>query len=259
MKRVITGRRWGSRFAIGRRTVRKAKLACEVIVAASGLLSSAEASQATNIAPSTAAGFPLKIATFGTSLTAKGGWQDALRVALETCTGGPVVVETIAKSGASSRWALTVVADVLALKPDIVLVEFSANDAALDRLLPLAWSEANIRKIVRQLRSGAPNARIALMAMNPVIGMRGAIRPFLDDYYDVNRTIARDTGLTFIDHRPGWNALSRAALEAAIPDGSHPEPAVATGIIVPNVRKALFESCSQANDRSNAAVPSAAP
>src|SRR5690606_446209 len=129
-------------------------------------------------------------------------------------------------------------------RPDAVLIEFSVNDAALHRLVGLDESAANIRAIVRRIRNDLPAARIYLMTMSPVIGMRGLVRPFLDDHYELYARHAAGLGTGFIDIRPAWAALPPAALEAALPDGSHPDPAVATRLIVPRIGGALAgESC----------------
>ncbi|MFG5121786.1 SGNH/GDSL hydrolase family protein [Methylorubrum sp. POS3] len=188
---------------------------------------------------------PLRVVAFGTSLTARGGWQDALAQTLERCGGRAVTVETIARVGATSRWALEAVADVVARRPDIVLVEFAVNDAALNRLMLPSQSESNLRRIVAVLKSGSPPPRIVLMAMNPVIGLRGAIRPFLDRYYDINARIAESEGLMFVDHRPSWKKLSASELASALPDGSHPRPETASRLIVPALGAALFPDCRE--------------
>lgn len=195
------------------------------------------------VQPSRSEDRPLRIVTFGTSLTARGAWQDALARAIQPCVARPVEVEILARSGASSAWALTAVADVVALRPDIVLIEFSANDAALDRWILPSTSEANLRTIIARLRHGSTVPRIVLMAMNPVIGLRGVLRPFLNYYYDIYARVAAQEGLTFIDHRPGWRALSVSELAAALPDGSHPRSEIATRIIVPAIKEALFPHC----------------
>ncbi|CAO4157338.1 SGNH/GDSL hydrolase family protein [Methylorubrum extorquens] len=186
---------------------------------------------------------PLRVITFGTSLTARGGWQGALAQTLERCTGRAVTVETLARVGATSRWALEAVADVTARHPDIVLVEFAVNDAALNRFMLPSTSEANLRRIVAVLKAGSRPPRILLMAMSPVIGLRGTIRPFLDRYYDINARVAEAEGLMFVDHRPAWRKLSAGELASALPDGSHPRPETASRLIVPAVQAALFPNC----------------
>ncbi|PDS46446.1 acyl-CoA thioesterase [Rhizobium anhuiense] len=180
---------------------------------------------------------PLKIVAFGTSLTARGGWQPALEAELAACLHRPVKVDSVAKSGETSLWALTQVDRVVAEQPDIILIEFYANDAALQRFVSLAQSRKNIGDILDQLRQRLPQARIIVMAMNPFSGLRGLIRPFVDSYISVHQAEAQKRGLEFVDHRPNWQRLAPDDLAAAIPDGSHPLPDIASRIIAPELVK----------------------
>ncbi|ANM11802.1 MULTISPECIES: SGNH/GDSL hydrolase family protein [unclassified Rhizobium] len=180
---------------------------------------------------------PLKIVAFGTSLTARGGWQPALETGLAACLQRPVKIESVAKSGETSLWALTQLDRVVAEQPDIVLVEFYANDAALQRFVSLAQSRKDIGDILDQLRQRLPQARIIVMAMNPFSGLRGLIRPFVGSYISGHQAEAQKRGLEFVDHRPNWQRLTPAALAAAIPDGAHPLPEIAAKIIVPELVK----------------------
>lgn len=184
---------------------------------------------------------PLTIVAMGTSLTARGGWQQPLREALERCLRRPVAVETVARSGASSSWGLKAVDEVAAKGPDVVLVEFATNDAALNRLLTRQASRTNLRAILARLSGLEPKPRIIVMAMNPVFGLRGLLRPFLSCYIEAHRELAAEFGAEFIDHGPAWRALGRQALRGAIPDGIHPEPAAAASVIVPALLGLLSE------------------
>jgi acyl-CoA thioesterase I len=177
----------------------------------------------------------LRLVTFGTSLTASGGWQGALATELERCLGRDVDVINLGKSGMASDWGAQSVGLVIAAKPDIVLIEFSSNDASLRRLVGLKKSQDNIRTIVRSLRNNDPNTRIYLMAMSPALGLRGLIRPYLNAYYDSYISLSKELGTGFIDHRPAWANLSDDQLRTAIPDGTHPDPRVARTVMVPNI------------------------
>ncbi|MGE0231390.1 MAG: SGNH/GDSL hydrolase family protein [Flavobacteriaceae bacterium] len=190
----------------------------------------------------------MTVAAFGTSLTRRGGWQEALAARLQTCLGRPVTVLNLARSGATSEWGLGAVDSVVRQRPDAVLIEFSVNDASLHRFVGLQESGANVRGIVERLKRELPEARIYLMTMSPVIGMRGLIRPFLDDYYALYRDLSQELGTGFIDNRPAWATLSPDELEAALPDGSHPDPAVARRLIVPVIAEALSAGrCGEAD------------
>jgi hypothetical protein len=178
---------------------------------------------------------PVKIVAFGTSLTARGGWQAGLEAKLAACLQRPVRVESVAKSGETSAWALTQLDRVVAEEPDIILIELYANDATVHRFVSLAQSRRNIGEILDQLHRHLPRARIILMAMNPFSGLRGLIRPFVGSYISAHQAEARKRGVEFVDHRPGWERLSPDELAAAIPDGAHPQPEVAARIIVPEL------------------------
>ncbi|PDS29370.1 SGNH/GDSL hydrolase family protein [Rhizobium phaseoli] len=178
---------------------------------------------------------PLKIVAFGTSLTAHGGWQAGLEAKLAACLQRPVRVDSVAKSGETSAWALTQLDRVVAEEPDIILIELYANDATVHRFVSLAQSRRNIGEILDQLHRRLPRARIILMAMNPFSGLRGLIRPFVGSYISAHQAEAQKRGLEFVDHRPGWERLNPDELAAAIPDGAHPRPDVAARIIVPEL------------------------
>lgn len=188
----------------------------------------------------------LKIVTFGTSLTARGGWQEPLREALSACSGREVTIVNLAKAGMASDWGVTQTDKVLAERPDIVLVEFAVNDAALDRFLSLASSGANMEKIVTDLKAGDSKPAIHVMAMSPVSGLRGWIRPYLSQYEDRHAEIARKLGVGFIDHRPAWARLSADEIATAIADGTHPDPDTAGRVMLPGLMKALAGADCQA-------------
>jgi lysophospholipase L1-like esterase len=183
------------------------------------------------------------VVTLGTSLTARGGWQAPLRDALEKCLSRPVKIELVAKSGSTTDWALTQVDRVVSLQPDIVLVEFYVNDAALNRFMTVSRSRNNIERIITSLRERLPDARIVSMIMSPVIGPRGWIRPFLSSYIAAHRAVSDAHGIETIDFSPLWNAMARRELEAAIPDGGHPRPDVAAKIMVPELVRTLAPTC----------------
>lgn len=180
-----------------------------------------------------------KIVTFGTSLTERGGWQLPLQQALSKCLGRPVLVDSVARSGATSEWALEKTEDVIAGKPDIVLVEFYANDAALNRFMTVGRSRKNMAIVLARLKQELPSTRIIVMGMNPIFGIRGFIRPFINSYIDAHRQLAKEMGLDFYDNQPAWAKLTAGELAAAIPDGSHPLPQAASAVIVPGLTQEI--------------------
>jgi lysophospholipase L1-like esterase len=198
----------------------------------------------------------LRIVAFGTSLTARGGWQLPLEAALRDCLQRPVTVETVARSGATSGWAVTMADSVIEKKPDIVLVEFYANDAALNRFMTVNQSRANMDEILSKLKRSLPAAKVIVMGMNPISGIRGFARPFLQSYIDAHRQLAEAKGFDFFDNRPAWLRLSPAELAAAIPDGSHPLPSVAAATIVPGLTAEIAGvGCITSSDMAKGMYP----
>lgn len=182
-----------------------------------------------------AADGPRIVVALGTSLTARGGWQAELARRLGDAAGHPVEVKTVAKSGGTSEWALDHLAEVVALRPDVVLIELHANDGAIDEWISPARSGANMDAILRSLRRDLPTSRFVVMAMNPMHGLRGAIRPFMSWYVDAHRDAAARNGAAFLDIGPMWNQLSDEDIRRAIPDGAHPSPEAAARIVAPTI------------------------
>lgn len=176
-------------------------------------------------------GTPLRIAVFGTSLTAGSHWPEDVTQALQNCLGRPVSLSRIAQPGATSLWARDHVVDVLATSPDIVLIEFAINDADLRNGLSLVGSIATHQAIILALHESRPDLRIVLMTMNPAQGLRGVMRPQLAAYYAAYSDLAALTDSGLVDLYPRWLTLPRAARGLA--DGLHPKDIVARSVIVP--------------------------
>ncbi len=191
--------------------------------------------------PTAAMTAELKIAAIGTSLTARGGWQAPLQKEMSECLGFPVTVTNQARSGETSRSGLQNIGAVLADRPDIVLMEFAANDAALNRFISVSRSVANMRAIVRAVRAQNSRAVIVIQAMNPFWGFRRWVRPFLDQYIDAHAALAQELGIDFIDHRPLWATHPDAEIRRMIPDGAHPLPAYAASMIATHIKSRLIE------------------
>ncbi len=189
------------------------------------------------LAPLRGGADPMRLTVMGTSLTARGLWPDRLGDALSACVGRPVTVTRVARVGANSAWGLAAVETVVASRPDLVLIEFAANDADISDGLWLKDSIATHHSILSRLKSALPDTRIALMTMNPAFGMRGWMRPRLAAYYAAYGPLADAHGAGVIDIYDRWQ--KRADLRAAIPDGLHPGDEAAAAQIVPVVATAV--------------------
>ena len=173
------------------------------------------------------------ISVVGTSLTAYYEWPDILAETLELDLDRPIQVSRVAKGGETSSWGVENIEDIVSQEPDIVLIEFSINDADLRHLISLRQSIENHERLIAGLRSADESVSIILVTMSPAYGLRRGLRPRLAAYYNAYRQIARDTDTGLIDLYPRW--LAYDARRQALPDGLHPTEAAATRLIVPTV------------------------
>jgi len=173
---------------------------------------------------------------FGTSLTARGPWSQALTEDLAACSGIEASVN-VAQPGANSNWALSNIERVIALQPNVVLVEFSINDASLLHGMSGTQSRTNTEAIITQLQDALPAVRVVLMTMNPATGLGWASRPFLGDFYQIYRDVARDKQVELADLMPLWEAHGLDG--ETLPDGVHPSDAAAEAVIVPELARLL--------------------
>ena len=184
----------------------------------------------------------LTIAALGTSLTHEGGWLESLEQTLSSCLDRPIRVLDFGRNGANSSWGVTAIDQIISETPNIVLVEFSVNDANLFKGQSLARSEENIRLIVRDLRHAISSIEIYLMTINPVFGWRSLIRPNLEIYYGNYKKLAAKLNVGYIDNRQRWSALSREELRAGIPDGLHPQAKLAGRLVAPSIASAIVHN-----------------
>lgn len=179
------------------------------------------------------AGGKQTVVTYGTSLTDKGAWAGEVRKYFDLHYPGQVEFHNTAKSGMHSDWGKENLPDrVLAHHPDLVFLEFSANDAATKHGISTARSEANLDAMVRALRQQNPDVDIILQTMNPAWDSPKSApkryagdRPHLDDYYAVYRDYARRHGLPLVDHFPVWDEIRNnepGRFRKMVSDGIHP-------------------------------------
>lgn len=185
-----------------------------------------------DVAPLPASAGPLTILVMGTSLSATASWPDAMAQAVAGCTGRTVHVTRLAAPGADVRWALGQLDRAAAAAPDIVLIEFSMNDA--DILDGIGTAEAALltADLAGRLAAALPRTRLVLMTMNPVSGLARTLqRPWLAAHYRDYRRLAERNDLGLLDLAPRWASL--AGLSTALPDGLHPADSAATSVILP--------------------------
>ena len=176
---------------------------------------------------------PLRLAVFGTSLSAHGyDWPEAVALALGTCLGQAVELIRFALPGAGSEWGVTQVPWVRESAPDLVLLEFAINDADLRDGLFRSAARDTHERLLTALQQELPQSHLVLMTMNPAQGLRGWIRPRLTGHYLDYRSLAAEFDVGLADLYPRWLELSRAerGLEE---DGLHPRPEVVRRIVVP--------------------------
>lgn len=202
------------------------------------LLSGGFGAQSPKDVPAVEDGAPpeqLRIVALGTSLTARATWPEALSRQLAACLDRPVPVAVVAAPGETSRWGLTQIPEVLAARPDVVLVEFTANDADARDGLTLDESRRTHAEILAALRRETLGTKVILMSMNPTHGLRGLLRwrhgAYRAAYHGLAQS-APDIGYLDLDAR--WRQqMTPAQRRAAIPDGLHPRAEVAQMVIVP--------------------------
>lgn len=188
----------------------------------------------------------LRIVVFGTSLSARATWPEAVQAKLSACTGHTVTVERIAKPGAGSKWGLSQIAAVLAQKPDLVIMEFAMNDADLIDGLSPGNSRRATRQIVDALRNDDPDLPLLLLSTNPVAGLAKLKRPLLPLYYQSYSAVAADSKTGLFDAYHRW--MLHDGWQVELPDGVHPDPEAESGLLalpIADIIAAGFDmSCS---------------
>lgn len=178
----------------------------------------------------------LRIVAFGSSLTASYNWPKALGPALSACRGGTTVeVQPIARPGAGSTWGMGAVDQVIAVAPDLVLMEFSINDADLRDGVSLSTARRQHAQILDRLAAELPKTKVLLLTMSPAYGLRGALRPWLAEHYELYPDLAAARGLGVLDLFARWRGVERAVF----PDGLHPQEQMAAELILPPLLAAL--------------------
>lgn len=186
----------------------------------------------------------LSVVAMGTSLTANYSWPAGFGENLSKCLGSPVSVTKVAMAGKGSDWGLTQVQSVLALRPNLVLIEFLLNDSDFFDGVRLQVSIRNHEKILDAIAMDLPETKFALMIMNPVVGLRKISRPKLVKYRQSYVGIAQEYDTGLIDTSSRWASVTD--IEYVNRDGLHPNDALASELLVPMLSEAVGRSLGKA-------------
>lgn len=179
---------------------------------------------------------PFVLAVLGTSLTAASSWPETLVDQLTECLGSPVTLVRVAKSGATSESGLAQMKEAAVVRPDLVLIEFTINDADLRDGVWLARSEQLHREMIARLGEFSAQSRVTLVTMSPAHGLRGWMRPRLTSYEAMYRRLADTLPVNLIDLAPIWRAaLVPGSTKTYLPDGLHPTEIAVTEIAIPQL------------------------
>lgn len=176
-----------------------------------------------------------RIAVLGTSLTARYNWPAVLGEALSACLGKPAALDVVAAAGQTSDWGLDQVERLIAQRPDVVLVEFTVNDADMRRGLSPRDSLRRHADIIAALHAALPQTRIVLIGTNPMFGLRGLLRWRMAAYLQNYVALAQsDPRVGFVDLAPEWRATIRTRGRSEVmADGVHPVALAARQVMVP--------------------------
>jgi acyl-CoA thioesterase-1 len=193
------------------------------------------------------AGHPQHVVIYGTSLSKSGAWVPQLQQTLDAHFPGLVTLTNSARGGQHSGWgAAHVDSAVIALKPDVVFIEFAINDAVTRFDLSLDTIRRNLDTILDRIATARPTCEIILQIMNPAFGKtegESSHRRNQDAYQQLYRDAAQRRGLLVIDHSVAWNRLhateGAAAVKILLPDGVHPNAEGWRQIVTPTLHRAL--------------------
>ncbi len=184
------------------------------------------------VCPSALTSRDKKIVAFGDSITASGAWfSDA-----EKAFGISVVNKAV--GGWNSADGRAAFASALAQKPDVLLLSFGMNDAALDmaKYVPLETYRANLRDMIE--RATAAGARVVLVIENPigetdyytrhdraVFEPHGGANAFYLQYVLAARELAAEYGLVTADLYRIFTEtaeMTKGTVDGLLADGVHP-------------------------------------
>lgn len=191
------------------------------------------------------------VVVYGTSLTQGGAWAVAMKDWFDQKSPGTVSFHNGGGPGQNSDWGVAnLEAKVLKHRPDLVLIEFSYNDAHEKFKLPVAKGKSNLDEMVKAIRKQNPLTCIVLQVMNanwdaPNGNGSSLHRPELAAYNQNYRDYAQANHLPLLDHYPTWQKLKETDVgkfHAYIPDGTHPNKEGSLAITWPLIQTWLENS-----------------
>lgn len=199
------------------------------------------------------------VVVYGTSLTLYGEWAVAMQSWFNTNYPGQVTFINSGGSGMNSGWGVTNLQNkVLDHRPNLVVVEFSFNDAHTNFNLSGAQARTNLNTMVQGIHEQDTDTTVLLQIMNVPWNAPGnparAARPQLETFNDNYRQFAEADDLPLIDHYPAWLALqqtNQTLFQNYIPDGAHPNATGSLAITWAALRDWLEESRALTRQRIN--------
>lgn len=184
------------------------------------------------------------VVVYGTSLSASPeGWPKMLEQSIDSLYPGQVKVINSAVGGMWSTWGVQNLDErVISKKPDLLLIEFTINDAYLPYNTSTEVCRINIEYMIDRVREALPECEVVLQVMNMPIAEHLESRPHFRDYNDVYYKVGRRRGLKVIDHTKYWEdilAEGEDNYRIYMPDGLHPEKTAWETLVTPYVMRGL--------------------
>lgn len=188
-----------------------------------------------------------------------GAWLDALYPGKVTLynegIGGAASKYTPTYSAVNGQSGLDYQLDrALAHNPDVVFIEFAANDAYVPYGISKQMSKDNLQTMIDRINGYAAGRHkqvdIIIQTMANFAGQHAAARPEIADYYQGYRDVAAANGLLLVDNYVNWVKLydseaDHATWNSYMNCGVHPNDLGAERVIVPEVQRALLNQAPE--------------
>jgi len=179
------------------------------------------------------------VAFTGTSLSSNSpswGWINDARDQMQRGSRYEVRTYDLGFPGRVSSQGLSDIGRLVALRPNVAVIEYAMNDAIAGGGISVATLKSNLAAMVDAIVAGSPATTIFLMTMNPAISPGTSVVPNLADYYQGVRDTVTLKGVNLIDNTPLYGTLTSGDMDAG---GIHPVRAKVLSVLVPSVSTAL--------------------